>query len=270
MTVRGRANGARPASRESNVGRWWIATLTAALVFTIVAAVIWSPLATVRSVVLTVPVLPIDHEGRGTRGRAEVEPGLSLALFDVKAYKANLAELPWVKSVRVRRFPLGSVRVEVEVRRPVARLACAGRRWEVDEDCVVIRPARKGVALPEIALGDPTPIKLGSQVNVDVVQGALAAAALARDVPGLRPTGIAVDQINGICFNNDDSVAVCLGQARELPYKMALIERIYEQEPAIGGRLKSIDLSCPKAPACTRRASAGTAPSSEATTADAG
>lgn len=252
------------------MGARWAAALTTVFIGTLVCTGLWSPLATVRSVTVSAPPLPEDAERRCIEDRADLPPGVSLALLDTQAYAREIERLPWVSSARVQRSLWGQVRVEVRVRRPVARLLCGGRRWEMDEEGVVIRPARRGVSLPEIALMDPVRIERGCRVDVEVVLGGLAASVLGRAVPGLEPVGIAVDQINGICFNNGDRVAVCLGQADELPYKMALIRRIYQQEPAIAGKLEAIDLSCPQAPACTRRASARVAPSSEAIAADAG
>jgi cell division septal protein FtsQ len=229
-----------------------------------------SPLATVRKVRL-IMVGPLDPpEERLTRNRAEIGPGEPLLLFDAGRYAAGISGLPWVRKVDVGRTLLGTVHVRVEMRRPVARLACGGRRWELDEEGVVIRPARKNVPLPEITMCDARPVRRGQPIESEAVLGGLAAMFLGRDVPGLRPDRIAVDQSTGICFNNGDSVAIRLGRADDLPQKMALIARTYSKGRELSRTIEAMDVSCPQMPLGKPRASAPADPDSEGSAGGAG
>ncbi|NLH98977.1 MAG: FtsQ-type POTRA domain-containing protein [Chthonomonadales bacterium] len=253
-----RENAARRAS-----ARWgWItACLTLAAAGVSVAAALTSPAITVRRVRVVMPALPLESESRCTLSRAALPPGVRLALMDVRGYADALRRLPWVRSVTVRRGLDGTVTAEVEVRSPVARLVCGGRRWEVDDDGVIIRPARRDLDLPEIVMNQAVPVCRGARVEAENVLGAIAALALSRGVSGLTPVSITVDQTDGICFNNGDNIAVWLGRADDLPYKMAVVERIYRLEPPVADRLVSVDVSVPQMPTGTRGATARNRPS---------
>ncbi len=249
--------GAQPSpevSEHKGGAIWAIPMLCLCAAVVVAVATYASPLTTVRKVRLIVSDLLEGPELRCTKRRAQVAPGLSLARFDRSSYTDNLARLPWVRSVSAETMVSGDLIVYVTVRRPLAIVSCGGRRWEVDEDGVVIRPARKGIKLLEVAMTDPAPVRLGSAITCEATVGGLAAMVLGRDAEGLKPERIAVDQNNGICFNNGDKVAVSLGRPADLPYKIALIDRIYRKDPSLCGRIEAIDLSCPQSPACKRRA----------------
>lgn len=239
--------------RWSRAWAWWTTALAVGAVTATIAALAASPSMTVRKVIVIMPALPIEAEQRCVRKRAEIRPGTSLALMDVRTYADEIRRLPWVRSVQVRRSLNRAVTVEVEVRRPVVRLVCGGRRWEADDEGVVIRPARRDVELPEIVMLQPRPICLGARVDAEEVLGAIAAVRLSRNMGVLNAVSVTVDQRNGICFNNGDRVAVWLGQAEDLPYKLALVERMYRVEPTIAQRLLSIDVRVPQVPAGTPR-----------------
>lgn len=255
----------RPSRMQSHA-KWRLITalLALAAAVTLILAVVASPCLTVRRVNLVVADLPLESENRCVRSHAAIPPGTSLVLMDVKRYSDEIRRLPWVRSVRVRRYLDRSVTVEVDVRRPVVRLVCGGRRWEVDDDGVVIRPARRDVALLEVALDAPRPIIAGAQLDAEEVLGAIAAVRMSRSAGVLNPVCVTVDQRNGICFNNADNVAVWLGEAEDLPYKLALVARMYRIEPTIAQRLQTIDVSMPQVPAGTPRvtsdAKTGSAP----------
>ncbi len=238
---------------------WLMPALYAASAAVVAIAATASPLATIRRVRLVLSGVLEAPEMRCTEHRAHVQPGMSLALFDTERCAESLRRLPWVRSVRAETTVTGDLIVRVAVRRPEVVVSCGGRRWEVDEDGFVVRPARKGLKLTELVMCDPAPLRVGFQIPCEMTLGGMAAAVIGRGVHGLKPERIAVDQTTGICFNNGDKVAVCLGPAADLPYKIALIDRIYREDPQLSGRLDAIDLSCPLTPACRRRASARTA-----------
>ena len=246
--------------QRRSISKWLIRGLYVSAVVVLGAAALASPLASVRKVRLIVTDRLEEPELRCTVRRAQVHPGLPLMRFDRARYCQGLAQLPWVRSARAETRLTGDLVVSVIVRRPAAVVLCGGRRWEVDDDGIVIRPARKGTDLIEAAMGAPASLRPGEAIPCEMTVGALAALVLAQDVSGPKPERIAVDQNYGICFNNADKVAVCFGRPVDLPYKVALMDRIYRMSHSLSGRIEAIDLSCPQSPACKRRASIRRAP----------
>lgn len=218
-------------------------------------AVVRSPAMAVREVKLLAPGLTEEHEARVSL--AAVSPLQGMRVFNLPAdlYLARLRRLPWIADAEVAPMPMRrGLLVRATLRRPVAALEVGSRKWEVDADGYVIRPLRRWIRLPRISVGGRLSCAAGHRLGSERVQAGLAAAMLMGAAECLQGARISVDQTAGICFNNCDGMSVIIGNVEDLPAKLCVLGRIYEQNAAVGDTLSEIDISSPRFPAGKLRA----------------
>jgi cell division protein FtsQ len=228
---------------------------------------LFSPLTYVREVRLGgVRSLQRD-EADSTAAAVRVPSKTNLFRLRTAALEERLEALPWVASATVsRRFP-GGLNVSITPRTPRAQLRVNGQDWEVDRAGVVIRPLRAGVALPPIVCAAPAEVRPGSIADALGVAGALKVLSECAPRGGVRIAKVDVDATGELCLNMTDNVAIRLGQEEALPTKIDYVQRIYDDNPAIGSEVQSIDLRWPEStslvPRSTRKSGQeGTAESS--------
>lgn len=236
----------------------------------LLSAALGSPLFAVRRVEVTGLAALTPEEAAQVQALAVVPARTNLFRAPSGRLARALKALPWVTDATVARRLPGRLVVRLTPRVPVATVASASGRWEVDAGGVAIRATSVAAgeanggnaALPEISVAGPAEARPGERVDAPGVPEALklaAEAAGAASARGAKPLPIArieVDQSAELCLNMRDSVAIRLGQADDLSTKIALVERIYQERPDIGTAVLSIDLRCPQMPACLPRQAA--------------
>ncbi len=232
---------------------WCLALVAAACCVT---GVYRSPLVAVRHVSITGLGGLLPEEAAAVQNAAALPAGTNIFHVRTGRMEGALSRVPSVESARVARRLPDRVEISIVPRVPVAILACAGTRWELDAAGFAIRAARLERKLVEIALPFDCSISAGQHVDIPGVAGALVAAALATHGTRLEIAKIEVDQNADICLNMADKVAIRIGHTDKLDTKLALVRRIYEERPDIGAEVEAIDLRCPDAPACLPRGTA--------------
>ncbi|MBE6934902.1 MAG: FtsQ-type POTRA domain-containing protein [Ruminococcaceae bacterium] len=159
------------------------------------------------------------------------------------------AELPYVKKMQVRqRFP-NTVVLEITERRPAAKLENNGISYLIDEEAVLLEYTALGdqYRLPVIHGAAPTEVETGREV---MFEDELMLDSLKNILTELVATDwiteivdIDLERIYDISFNYGNRYTVLLGDASELPYKLAVFEevlsRLHETDQGV------IDLSTP-------------------------
>lgn len=238
-------------TRRRMRGAAWAAglvTLIAALVFLFA-----SPVLAVRHIVVKglAPLTP--EEASQVQEAAKLPPHTNLMRAPAGRIAASLRKLPWVADAIVSRQLPDHLVITIKARLPVTVLTTPAGRWELDGRGIPIRPAQMMATLPEIVANMNSVIEPGVAVDLPGVAGALSVVEMAKRGKPIQIAKIEVDQNADLCLNMQDSVAIRLGQVEDLPQKLTLVHRIYEEKPDIGTEVARIDLRCLDAPACLPR-----------------
>jgi cell division protein FtsQ len=212
-----------------------------------------SPLLNVdRIVVRGAERTPVEE----VRERSGLRTGESMLAVPAGPAADRIEELPWVRSVEVRRDWPGRVVVEVEERTPVAALVGGGRWLLVDGDGRTLARVRKPpgdvVTIDGVgARGDP-----GTRVD-DRAAGAVEVSRRLPPALRMRLPRIQVDPDGRLevalrVEEERDAVAV-LGRPEDLRDKLLSLATVLESVDLRG--LSRIDLRIPGAPVLTRVAS---------------
>jgi cell division protein FtsQ len=245
----------RPRLEVEGSGRrrwpWAVLAVLVAIALTGITAA--SPLLNVDQIVVRGAERTPADEVRDLSG---LRTGESMLAVPAGAAADRVEELPWVRSVDVRRDWPGRVVVEVEERTPVAAFAGAGRWLLVDGDgrrlAVVRRPPADVVLIDGVgAQGDP-----GTEVD----ERAAGAVEVSRRLPPalrMRLPRLQVDPEGRLevalrVEEERDAVAV-LGRPEQLRDKLLSLSTVLESVDLRG--LSRIDLRIPGAPVLTRVAS---------------
>ena len=249
---RARTRPATRALRPAVLRGMILVALWIALAVELVLAVFHSPWFEVRQVRVEGVKAITASEVQMLESAVRLPAGTNTFSALLKWRGKSAAKLPFVQRVQVRLAGLHKLTVRVRPRIPVAVVASPAGRWEVDGQGRVIRADRGDTRLPLVETAENRQFTLGNVIPDDavlqVLQGILPAEG------GLRVAKVHVDPQGNLCLNMVDGVEVQMGQPDQLNAKLRLLERIYREEPGIGSRVSSINLSCIEAPACTPRA----------------
>lgn len=205
-----------------------------------VTGVTWADLARLKAV------------GEQIRGR-------NVLFFNKKTVALDILQLPEVESVRVDRVLPRTVRLRIHERKPVAMLHDGKQLFLVDETGVVFHKVPKPVT-GLTTINVRVPLKTGDAAGKTSVEACLALEALkCAAKERLSVAKIRVDPDGDICLNMIGGFDVKLGQAQELPRKMALVRKALQGKPELAKNAKYIDVSCPKYPAWLPRGASATA-----------
>jgi cell division protein FtsQ len=244
----------RPRLEVEGSRRWWPwAVLGVLVVIALAGITAASPLFNVdRIVVRGAERTPVDQ----VRERSGLRTGESMLAVPAGAAADRVEELPWVRSVTVKRDWPGRVVVEVEERTPVAALAGSGRWLLVDGDgrrlARVRQPPGDVVMIEGVgATGDP-----GTRVD-DRAAGAVEVSRRLPPAMRMRLPRVQVDPEGRLevalrVEEERDAVAV-LGRPEDLRDKLLSLATVLESVDLRG--LSRIDLRIPGAPVLTRVAS---------------
>lgn len=211
--------------------------------------------------------LDLDHvQVRGARRTsaaaviraAGVEEGEPLLLVDRRAAARRVERLPWVGEARVRVVLPGTLRIEVEERRPVAWVR-TGRREQVallDASGRVLAWQRRAPGgLPEIAWRSAVPAPgawvRGAEAPVRIVAG--APPRLRSRLESIRREG------PGFVLQMEGVERVEFGTATEVEAKWTALEAVLERVGSMP--VYQIDVRAPAAPALRRTRPAPPSPS---------
>jgi cell division septal protein FtsQ len=230
----------------------WLAVILAAEIGAVVYS---SPMLDIKTVTFRLDRSATDDERAAVRTTCTVRPSTSLPAFPSGRLEAGLAKLPWVQRARVTKGLTG-LTVSVTARKAAAVLHGAAGPWEIDLNGRAVRPARKGVDLPKVTIQAEWYPKAGKRQGGAAMDAALVVLARAGRVSPVRLRTIVVDRNVDVWLTTSDDLEVRLGQATNLPEKMARLARLYSKEPRLGRRLSVVNLQSLKRPSCVERGSA--------------
>ena len=180
-----------------------------------------------------------------------VEPGDKLLFINKIEISQNIfSELPFVKELKVRRQFPNTVVIEVTERTPAAKLVNGGISYIIDEDAYLLDYTALGdeYTLPEIHGVAPSGYETGKQL---VFEDPLMLESLRNVLTELVKSDwiqsigeINLEKIYEITFTYANRYTIILGDASELPYKLAVLRevlaRLHETDQGV------IDLSSPE------------------------
>ena len=184
---------------------------------------------------------------------SRLPPGTNLFSRGVSSLADRLSAQAFVEDARiVRRIP-PQVSVYVTPRAPFAAALIAGRHWELDRRGIVIRrslPTRGLPIIEQTAAPSPMP---GERIADETFLRALDIVDMLDRKGDPEFTKIVVDPRAHLCLNMSDGLIIRLGLAESLNQKVALIRKIYQEQPNPADLLKSVDLTAPAHPVCVPR-----------------
>lgn len=229
--------------------------LYAVLCVEAIVALLTSPALAIKTMcVRGLDSLPVEEQ-QATLQTLALPRALNWFRVPLGRLRANASGLPWVQTASVERSYSGTLFVHIAPRQPFLALKIGPAWYEADRDGVPIRPARIAVAsrLPRVVMQAARPVQMGVPVGDVALNASLEILQKTTQESSSSILKIAVDQNDNICLNMRDGVQFQLGQAENIPVKIALVNGIYAREPNIGKTLAAVNISCPSAPACTPR-----------------
>jgi cell division protein FtsQ len=219
----------------------------------LVLAVLGGFVGALRSPLLDVASVEVggaNHTGSdAVLARAGVAPGDQLMDLHLGAIGARVAELPWVRRVRVSRGLDGVVRLEVVERTPVAVVGAGDGAVVVDDLGRVLAP-RAGLAGVDelVQVVGIEEIPAPGAVLAPTAQAALAVAGrLQAAVPGAVTSLRAGEELEGTLAVGG---TVLLGDANRIAAKLRSLATVLAQVDL--SCLATVDVRAPGSPVLTR------------------
>jgi cell division protein FtsQ len=212
------------------------------------------------------PVLDVDGvevEGAARSGdeavaaASGIESGQAMVSLDLGAAASGVDDLAWVAEARIRRRWPGTVRIEVEERRPVAVVAV--ERGDPEAGWMLVDAAGHQLeVVHDPAPGVPHVFGVGAATRPGALLGAAAAgplrlAAIAPDQLASALEAVAVDDEGDLRARvalPGGAATVLLGPAQGLEAKLLALEAVLSGADLAGVRV--IDVRVPTSPALTR------------------
>ena len=248
--IRAGAASAEARMKARNRRRWLTFALGVGLVVECAAGALTSPMFYVRKVELSGTGALDSGEAARTLAAAEVPGESGIVRFDGGALKSRLERLPWVERAQIGRRLPGTLTAGVSLRKPFAILLAGGQQWQIDRTGTVIRLASGSDKLPLIESASSSEVRAGQRVIDDSFDDALGVSLSLERQAGPPIEKIVVDSQAHICLNMSDGIVVRLGRSEQMDVKLALVEKIYREQPDIATRVDTIDLTAPENPAC--------------------
>ena len=228
--------------------RIWIAVAVSVLVVLGAIGTLFSPLFEVSQII----VRGNEHlSDEMIRGRSSIATGAAMFSVDGGEAEHNIAQLPWVQSVRVdTRWP-NRVEITVNERRPVAIITVADQHWVMAQGGVVVATATLAdAALPMLTLPEGTKVVIGSTLADEIAEPAAMVGAIPTE---LRP------MMTGATLSGTGEVDVQLkcGAVLNLGTPTLIAQKFLSAETVLGGDvdlsgLKRLDVRVPTDPRLER------------------
>lgn len=171
---------------------------------------------------------------------------------------------PAVETAHVGIRPPGTVTVTVVERQPYALLRQGNQYWVVDRSGVPFRTVVDPIdglacltlpaAVPSPVLGKP--LSLSPSAPIGAGFSLLAALASDKMATLMKIREITVDQNANLCLNMTNNLQIRLGQADQLPQKLALATAALTQDFSLAQRAAYLDFTDPDRPAWKPRSAA--------------
>ncbi|MCX6358738.1 MAG: cell division protein FtsQ/DivIB [Armatimonadetes bacterium] len=260
MSNRSRSAGwAPPVARYNRRARRSFASVAAAWLAVILAvelgaAVYSSPMLDIKTVTFRLDPAATAEERAAVRRAATVQPGTSLPAFPSGRLEADLRKQTWVQGAWVAKG-LKGLTVTVAARKAAAVLQGAAGPWEIDANGCAVRPARPRTGLPMVTIQAEWYPTAGKRVAGSPLDAALIVLARSGRLSPVQVRSVVVDRNVDVWLTTSDDLEVRLGQATNLPDKMARLARLYAKEPRLGKKLSVVNLQSLKWLSCVERGS---------------
>ncbi|MBV8246531.1 MAG: FtsQ-type POTRA domain-containing protein [Candidatus Eremiobacteraeota bacterium] len=180
--------------------------------------------------------------------RAAIDPAVNLWLQSMGAAANRIREIPYVKSVAIRRRLPATAEIEITEREPFAIVAASGApRLLVDADLRVLETETRRRALPVLIAVEPRDVSAGTFLSDPKSRALLNDYAVLRE-NHVEPQLLRFDSLGDLSIVLPPAIAVQLGDDQNLGEKAALIDPILSQTQAQGRRVARLDLRAPKTP----------------------
>lgn len=174
---------------------------------------------------------------------AEVEKaggvrGYSIFFIDARTVERALAKLPEIKSVNVTTRLPNQVTIEIQERQPQIVWQRGVEIYWIDSEGVFFRARTNLSQLPVVSDLDQKVIKLGERAQPDAV----AAFWALRGAMPESPRTLEWSAARGIAFTDEHGWKIYLGNADDMPGKIATLRTLVAQLAAQNARIRLIDL----------------------------
>jgi len=164
--------------------------------------------------------------------------GYSVFFVDARAVERALMKLPEVRAATVTPRLPNQVTIEIQERQPHVVWERGGETYWVDGEGIFFRARANLTHLPVVHDLDPGTIKAGERAQA---QGLAAFWAL-RDAMPESPRNVEWSAARGIAFTEGHGWKIYLGNAAEMPGKIATLRALIAHLGAQNARIRFIDL----------------------------
>ena len=226
----------------------WGPIFAVILAANMVLALLFSPLTALRKV--RVEGAP-DWDQTRLEGLMSRLKGVPCAMINPYRVESDAMQEPQVRSARFARNLFGSAVLEVGYRQPVAVLADE-RGVAISIEGVPFECRHLPDGLPVVKIDGEKPIGMRTIAEtwpvVPVARLAVKASILFRG----EPLSIELGKGNAVCLNMGAG-QVILGSCNDIDAKLAALEKLLAQKPALLSEVQSLNLSVPTSPSAVPR-----------------
>ena len=164
--------------------------------------------------------------------------GYSIFFIDARAVERALTKLPEVKSANVATRLPNQVTMEIQERQPQIVWQRGNESYWIDADGVFFRARANLAQLPVMRDLDQGVVKPGERAQANAV----AAFWALRDAMPESPRNLEWSAARGISFTDGHGWKIYLGDANDMPGKIATLRTLIAQLSAQNARIRFIDL----------------------------
>ncbi|MCI0475817.1 MAG: FtsQ-type POTRA domain-containing protein [Anaerolineales bacterium] len=164
--------------------------------------------------------------------------GYNIFFIDARSVERALAKVPEVKSATVTTRLPNYVAIEIQERQPALVWQRGSETYWVDADGIFFRARAPLTQLPTVRDLDPSAIQLGQRAQTNAV----AAFWALREAMPESPRALEWSAGRGIAFTDERGWKIYLGDADDMPGKVAVLRALVAQLVAQNTRIRFIDL----------------------------
>lgn len=164
--------------------------------------------------------------------------GYNIFFIDARSVERALAKVPEVKSATVTTRLPNYVAIEIQERQPALVWQRGSETYWVDADGVFVRARAPLSELPTVRDLDPGVIQAGQRAQTHAVAAFWALRAAMPE----SPRALEWSAARGIAFTDERGWKIYLGDADEMPGKVAVLRALVAQLVAQNARIRFIDL----------------------------
>jgi cell division protein FtsQ len=231
------------SSRNSQPRRRLLPLVVAVISLVLVGAGTYAALRMPWITVQSVRVSGADSLDQAAIAEISGLKGQSMLRLSLSKAKADLLEIPQIKSVSFERHWPRQVTIKVQERRPWGFWSVGGRDYPIDAEGVVLAAGAPSAAAARIVEPDSSRVMgAGDRVDPDAIA---LADRIFRESP--KVLGRSVRELEyspgvGVTALFDGGLRVTFGDERAYDYKMAVLSKLLDQLRARGVTPSAIDL----------------------------